>query len=113
VVSPTARCIETVLAFARDHELDIVARRELAIGRVSAAAELVRQLQTTRGHAVVCTHGEVIPPLLTSLGYVAEGASVACAKGSVWTIDDRAGGASYVEQPTATQDDDSLRRVAR
>lgn len=99
--SPTARCLATVLPVAASCDLDIVARRELLPGRVSAAAELVRHL-LAGADSIVCTHGELIPELLEALGATSDEAPPwPCAKGSVWALTRTEGGitADYLPPP--------------
>jgi len=98
VSSPTTRCVSTLLPFADIGERDVATRRELVIGRANAAAELVRQLQRSEGDAVVCTHGEVIGPLLETL--FGEAPVRPTAKGAVWILG-ATGPAIYVPEPNA------------
>jgi 8-oxo-(d)GTP phosphatase len=86
--SPTVRCLGTVLPLFDRFHVDIVTRSELLSGRIASAAELVRStIARGVGSAVMCTHGEVIPELLSSLPIVdASDPFERCAKGSIWEI---------------------------
>jgi 8-oxo-dGTP diphosphatase len=87
VASPSLRCIATVLPLANRGGTDLVLRGELMPHRPAVAAELARQLLRGRS-AVVCTHGEVIPSLLDSLGVLPDNAALkTCAKGSIWQLE--------------------------
>ena len=103
VSSPTLRCLGTVLGIAERFETDIITRSELLPGRPSAAAELVRGLLIRRPAVlVVCTHGEVIPSLLASLGVTdSTGPVDHCAKGSIWQVERDVGRvlARYIDVP--------------
>lgn len=104
VSSPTLRCVGTVLALAERFEVDIITRSELLPNRPAAAAELIRGLLIRRPAAlVVCTHGEVIPSLLASLGVTDSTDPLdRCNKGSIWRIDHdaRRVSARYIEVPS-------------
>ena len=90
VSSPAIRCVATVLPVANSHEADLIARRALLPGAADAAETLVKSLVSDalaegRG-VVVCTHGEVLPELLATLGQPPDPAP-AHAKGSVWRVE--------------------------
>jgi 8-oxo-(d)GTP phosphatase len=92
VSSPTVRCVATVLGAAERHEVDLRTCRALLVGRSEQALELARRLLDEFGppdapSAVLCSHGEVIPAVMTRLGLVgASDALDSCAKGSVWAV---------------------------
>lgn len=84
VSSPTVRCVATVLPLAAVTGRDVLTRSELAVGRAAAAAELLQQLLRSHEDAVVCTHGEVIGPVLAQV--LGRREPFVAAKGSVWTL---------------------------
>ncbi len=87
LASPALRCIQTVEGIAATHGLEVETTPLLAEGAsASAAIELIGELPD---HAVLCSHGDLIPEvirLLASRGMVTNGA-VGYAKGSVWTLE--------------------------
>lgn len=85
--SPTVRCLATVLGVARHHGIELSTCAELAVGRPAQAQRLAERL-LGGPNAVLCTHGEVIVPLLAGLGLQQANAPTdRCAKGAVWTIE--------------------------
>jgi len=87
--SPSDRCVDTVrpLAVAADLAVDVVP--QLAEGRGAAGVDLVGS--TGGGALVLCSHGDVIPPLVQALGGLPADSEMACAKGSTWVIEDDGG----------------------
>jgi len=88
--SPYVRCIQTVEPLAKAPGLDVELRNELAEGApVDTALALVRELAGTT--AVVCSHGDIVPALLSALAEsdgLELGDSPPSAKGSVWELDE-------------------------
>ncbi|MEZ5236719.1 MAG: histidine phosphatase family protein [Acidimicrobiales bacterium] len=88
--SPTVRCASTVLAVAEARGLDLRLDARLAVGDPAGAlalAESVLETSTPAGGAVLCTHGEVMGPLLASLvPDCFTGADRRCAKGALWEL---------------------------
>ncbi len=87
--SPSARCVDTVrpLAAACDLSVDVVP--QLAEGQRDAAATLAGS--NGPGALVLCSHGDVIPPLVKALARFQGDGEMACAKGSTWVIEDDGG----------------------
>jgi 8-oxo-dGTP diphosphatase len=90
VSSPAIRCVTTVLPIANAHETDLITRRALLPGAVEHAQTLLKSLLAestveARG-IVVCTHGELLPDILTALGHRPY-EPPSHAKGSVWVIE--------------------------
>jgi 8-oxo-dGTP diphosphatase len=85
--SPYVRCMETVVPLAAHHELPIEPIEELAEGApLEGALALVKEYSD--GGAVLCTHGDIIPLLLSH--YAANGTDLGrqprCEKGSIWVL---------------------------
>lgn len=103
VCSPTLRCLATVLPLATAHGGSLSTCAALLPGRVTEATALAAALLHEHGTAVgpaavVCSHGEVIPELLSSLGL--DGSSGPLdrnRKGSAWTITRGSDGAVHGE----------------
>ena len=83
--SPTLRCMATVLALSLRQQVELSTRAALAVGRPEEAAHFARSLLKHAG-GVICSHGEVIPALLSALGVCSTQPLDRCAKGSVWSI---------------------------
>ena len=101
--SPNLRCTATVQPLARHCGLAVEGREELCEGEDESAAALVYEAP---GEAVVvCTHGDVIPEVLSAVAErdgVALGPEPRWAKGSVWVLygqDGRFHRASYLAPP--------------
>ena len=88
VSSPYRRCVETLQPSANALQLQIEIREELAEGESIPALNLIRSLA---GEDVAfCTHGDVIPDVLTALAdedRLDLGPEPRQAKGSVWILE--------------------------
>jgi 8-oxo-(d)GTP phosphatase len=85
--SPTVRCVETVEPLARRHGLDVETVDWLAVG---APAEVTREaVLGLGGPAVLCSHGEVIPPVVQHVvdGGTPHDGPLAWRKGSTWVLE--------------------------
>lgn len=111
--SPTVRCVATLEPYARLHRTVVVRRPELLPGRIADAAALTRRMLAAGG--VLCTHGEVIEPLLEALAVDRLTApSGSSAKGSVWVLeqaDERVTG-RYIS-PEQVESEVQLNQVGR
>lgn len=90
--SLATRCLQTVAPLAAKHGLDVVTQRFLTEGgRPIDFLEALRAEAATDGDLVLCSHGDLIPDVLSRL--LREGMSVVgprgCEKGSVWTLETR------------------------
>jgi 8-oxo-dGTP diphosphatase len=101
--SPFVRCVETVVPLAAARGCPLEETTDLAEGASHEAVALVRSL--AGGHAVLCSHGDVIPRVHEHL-VVHDGVDLGhdprCAKGSVWVLEDdgeRVVKAFYIEPP--------------
>jgi 8-oxo-dGTP pyrophosphatase MutT (NUDIX family)/phosphohistidine phosphatase SixA len=65
VSSATARCLETVVPFAAQTGAGICADRAFTIGSWAPAADRLAGLLAGEHPTIVCTHGELIPCLLS------------------------------------------------
>ena len=100
--SPSVRCVQTVrpLALARRSRVEEVPRSPKA----RSARDAIELLRTTGGGVVACSHGDVIPAVVTSLAAGASSCVDAPAwkKGSTWVLE-RDGGlfttARYLPPP--------------
>ncbi len=89
VSSPAVRCVETVAPLAAG--LGLPVERDGRLAETGAADELrdwIGSLAAQDGDVVLCSHGEPIGPLLTSLrpGGAAAGADPPHEKGSTWVL---------------------------
>jgi phosphohistidine phosphatase SixA len=87
LTSPTTRCVDTVrrIALALDVTLEPV--EELRLTHEHDAVALVRELIEQPDEVVLCTHGEIVKPVLAALRPKVRGGDLhACAKGSVWAL---------------------------
>ena len=84
--SGSTRCIETVQPLAAKLGVPVEELPQLAEGADEAAADLLRGLD---GVVVACSHGDVIPALLSVLApqVLDRSGDVACEKGSTWVLD--------------------------
>lgn len=96
VSSPYRRCIETVEPLAVAIDVAITPDKRLAefgSDHVEPDATLFDLLYSIPDHAVVCSHGDVIPALVSALG--ASGMRVQgtaeWGKGSVWVLERHGG----------------------
>jgi 8-oxo-dGTP diphosphatase len=103
VSSPAVRCVQTVQPLADRHRLDVRVDGALS---VDAELELPMSmlLDPDRDGMVLCTHGELIKPLLSKLHDLGApiGERVRAPKGSVWVLDSVNGSvarASYLPPP--------------
>jgi 8-oxo-dGTP diphosphatase len=89
VTSRYTRCVETVMPFAQQAGIAIELHEDLAEeADVDAAWALLEDLAGT--NAVVCSHGNILTPLLDRVhrrGAEIEAAEWSCHKGSVWRLD--------------------------
>lgn len=87
VSSPYRRCTQTVEPLAKQLALDVVTEQRLGEGTPVDVAWEVLARHAER-HAVLCSHGDVIPDLVRRLqlrGMQVPGKS-GCAKGSAWVL---------------------------
>jgi 8-oxo-dGTP diphosphatase len=89
ISSPAERCIKTLQPFAARARRVIVERDELLSGCGADAARRLAAERLEQGGGVLCSHGEVIAPLLRALGVepIDGRALDDCAKGSVWVLE--------------------------
>ncbi len=96
VSSPAVRCVQTVQPLADRHRLEV--RVDGALN-VDAALELPMSLllDPDRDGMVLCTHGELIKPLLSKLRDLGApiGERARAPKGSVWLLDSANGSVEY------------------
>lgn len=89
VSSPLARCVETVQPLAEALGVDVETDPVLAEGADPAGAvKLLRELAGTT--AVLCSHRDLIPEILTRLGHedgLELPADIPFAKGSTWVLE--------------------------
>jgi phosphohistidine phosphatase SixA len=94
--SPARRCVATVEAVANALDRPLVRTADLGLSDPSRGVDLVADLLSGTTDVMVCTHGEVVWPILRSLGLTSgAGGSKGAAKGSVWIVtmvDDRPAG---------------------
>ena len=85
VSSPAVRCVQTVLPLADALGLEVIEDPALWEGMPVAP---VRRLADDLDHAVLCSHGDLIPDLVDQL--IAEGMDAVdrdCKKGSTWVLE--------------------------
>jgi phosphohistidine phosphatase SixA len=91
LTSPYLRCVETVAALGARVRLVVEQTEALAEGPADDAIALVQTLLgQDDGHAVLCSHGDIIPDLLDYFVRqhgIELGKNPRCQKGSVWMID--------------------------
>lgn len=98
--SPYLRCVHTLEPAAAALGLAIEVHEELAEGRAEDALKLIRALAGE--DVALCTHGDVIPEVLTALAdedRLDLGSEPRQAKGSVWVLEpsgERFVGAEYL-----------------
>jgi phosphohistidine phosphatase SixA len=98
--SPYLRCVNTLKPAAAALDLNIEVHEELAEGRAEEALRLIRALAGE--DVALCTHGDVIPEVLTALAdedRLDLGPEPRQAKGSVWVLEPSGGrfvGAEYL-----------------
>lgn len=88
--SPLVRCVQTVQPLADALGIEVERHPSLAEGARHEDAWALLESLAGDEDAVLCSHGDVIPPLLERLarrGVPVHGAGHHVAKGSVWTID--------------------------
>ena len=93
--SPLVRCVETVQPLADALELVVEPHPALAEGARREDTWALLEALAGDEDAVLCSHGDVIPPLLDRLqrrGIPVQGAGRHVAKGSVWTVEAGPGG---------------------
>jgi len=87
VASPFVRCIQTLEPLARHVGLPV--ETEDALGEGADLAQVVKLLMAVPDRAVMCSHGDVIPDVISALerrGMVIEG-EPNWRKGSVWVLE--------------------------
>jgi 8-oxo-dGTP diphosphatase len=105
--SPLIRCMDTVAPLGLALGLRVEPEEALAEGAGGLALDLVRALSTES--AVLCSHGDVIPEILTSLAETDGldlGRNPLVEKGSVWVIFPHRGRlskAAYLAPPKAVR----------
>jgi phosphohistidine phosphatase SixA len=85
VSSPAVRCTQTVSPLAEALGLDVV--EDPALGEAMTVGP-VRRMVDELEHAVLCSHGDIIPELVDHL--IAEGMDALgrdCKKGSTWLLE--------------------------
>lgn len=104
VSSPSLRCLETVLPLADKVGLDVVTEKLLLPGGdLAPLAELLASLELQ--DAVVCTHREVLVPLLTTwreAGSVRVPANVHTAKGAYRMVRHYPGPDAQISEPLSS-----------
>jgi broad specificity phosphatase PhoE len=91
--SPYVRCMETVVPLAGTRRLAIEVEESLAEGGdVDAVLTIVRK--HIGAGAVLCSHGDVIPAVLSNLAArgIDLGPDPRCPKGSTWVLEADGGG---------------------
>jgi len=85
--SPASRCVQTVEPLAQNQGLEVIEHRDLWEG--SSTYDALAVLASDHGGpAAVCSHGDVIPAVIQTLG--ASGVPIkgrSCAKGSIWVLE--------------------------
>ena len=105
--SSAERCLQTVGPVAAHHRLEVITQPFLTEGaRPIDFLEALRAEAPVDGNLVLCSHGDLIPDVLSRL--LRKGMSVVgprgCEKGSVWSVETRGRDivrASYTARPTA------------
>ena len=97
--SPYVRCVQTVEPLAAKLGLTVEQVEELAEGSDDAATDLVKGLKEMT--AVLCSHGDVVPALLSALApHTYRGLDeLPIAKGSTWVVDHHRDKATYLPPP--------------
>jgi 8-oxo-dGTP diphosphatase len=87
LTSPTARCVDTVRRIAGALDVTLEPTDALRLHHDNEAVELARELLDLTTDVVLCTHGEIVIPMLAALRPRMRGGDLDdCAKGSVWTL---------------------------
>ena len=87
LTSPTTRCIDTVRRVASAFDVTLELTEALRLEHEDEAIELARALVESSTDAVICTHGEIIKPIMRALHPRTRGGDLDdCAKGSVWAL---------------------------
>ena len=87
LTSPSHRCFATIEPIAHTHDVTIEKRRELQLDHESAAVEFARSLLDDAGDIVLCSHGEIIRPIMRGFRPATLSApATSCAKGSIWIV---------------------------
>ncbi|MFM7508666.1 MAG: SixA phosphatase family protein [Actinomycetota bacterium] len=87
--SPVRRCVQTVEPLAKVLDLTVTPDERLGEGSDLESAWLaLTTAARSRGHSVLCSHGDLIPELISRLrrrGMQVPGRS-GCSKGSTWVL---------------------------
>jgi phosphohistidine phosphatase SixA len=88
--SPAVRCVDTVVPLANHLGLPVDHHPALVEGAATAATvDLIGSAASGPGDVVLCTHGDVLPPVLEALSR--QGADLdepdKTAKGSTWVLE--------------------------
>ncbi len=90
--SGAVRCVQTLDPLAESLGLPVEVHDALIEGGPTVyAVELLRDMAVEDGDVVLCSHGDVIPPMLETLlgeGMVVVGRQ-GCEKGSIWQLEER------------------------
>jgi 8-oxo-dGTP diphosphatase len=92
--SPTVRCVDTVAPLANHLGLPVDHHPALVEGAATAATvDLIGSSADSTGDVALCTHGDIIPPVLEALSR--QGADLdgsdKTAKGSTWILEVKKG----------------------
>lgn len=88
--SPLVRCVQTVQPLADALTLVVEPHPALDEGAPLEATWALLEALVGEGEAVLCSHGDVIPPVLDRLarrGFLVPGPERDVAKGSVWSVE--------------------------
>ena len=106
--SPAPRCVQTVTPLAEQLGLEVETTDGLLEGvSIETAWALLEHTAHAGSHAVLCSHGDVIPELVSrayNRGMEIPTAS-GCSKGSIWALDwdgERFHRGTYEPKPAAT-----------
>jgi len=96
--SPSVRCVETVQPLAARLGLPVEPIEELAEGAGTNALALLDGLD---GTIVLCSHGDVLPELVSAVAPSVRSpeGEIACEKGSTWVIGERGAEPQYLPPP--------------
>ncbi len=89
--SRALRCLQTVGGIAASHGLEIIGEDALTEGTSMAEATELCRRSVGGKNAALCSHGDVIPAIISQLmrdGMTVSGAR-GCEKGSIWLLETR------------------------